>query len=124
MTIIFTFLSLLFGLFSGLVLNNYSGAQAQAGDVERKNDINSIYQKLEEHFNEYGEYPTVDELVLNSEENLPGIDQEVFIDPNGKWLQQGDYLYSPTGCTAIGCASYELSALLEDSTQYTKTALN
>ena len=124
MPIIITFLGLLFGIFGGLVSNNYSGAQAKSQDTERKNDINSIYQKLEEHFNEYGEYPTEDELVLNSEENLPGIDQEVFIDPNGKWIQQGDYLYKPTNCTAIGCAKYELSTKLEDDTMYTKTALN
>ena len=124
MTIIFTFLSLLFGLFSSLVVSNYSGAQAQASDVERKNDINSVYQKLEEHFNEYGEYPTVDELVLNSEENLPGIDPESLVDPSGKRIQQGDYLYSPTGCTAIGCASYELSASLDDGSFYSKRALN
>lgn len=124
MPLIFTFLSLLFGLFTGLVFNNYSGAQAQASDVERKTDINHIYQKLEEHYNEYGEYPTVDEIVLNSEENLPGIDAEALIDPNNKRLQLGDYMYSPTGCTAIGCAKYELSAKLDDGTTYVKTSLN
>ena len=124
MTIILTFIGLIFGLFSGLVFNNYSGAQAKASDTERKNDINAIYQKLEEHYNEYGEYPTIDELVLNSEENLPGIDQEALVDPDGKRIQQGDYQYTPAGCTAIGCATYELSAILEDGSPYSKTSLN
>lgn len=124
MALIFTFLSLVFGLFTGLVFNNYSGAQAKASDTERKNDINSLYQKLEEHFNEYGEYPTLNELVLNPEENLPGLDPEALIDPNGNRIQQGDYMYSPTDCTAIGCAGYEISAKLEDDSLYTKLALN
>lgn len=124
MALIFTFLSLVFGLFTGLVFNNYSGVQAKASDTERKNDINSIYQKLEEHFNEYGEYPTVDELLLNPEENLPGLDPEALVDPNGNRIQHGDYAYEPTGCTAIGCAGYEISAKLEDGSTYTKLALN
>lgn len=124
MTLIFTFLSLVFGLFTGLVFDNYTGAQAKASDTERKNDINSIYQKLEEHYNEYGEYPTVDELVLNSEETLPGLDPEALIDPSDNRIQNGDYSYQPTGCTAIGCASYEISSVLEDFTIYSKSALN
>ncbi len=124
MTIIFTFFTLLLGVLSSWIVPSYPALQAHSQDTERKNDINSIYQKLEYHYNEYGEYPTIDELVLNSEENLPGIDQEVFIDPNGKWIQQGDYTYSPSGCTAIGCSGYELSAKLEDGTMHTKTALN
>jgi len=123
MTFIVSVLSLLFGVLSGLFINSFSGAQTKALDVERKNDINHIYYKLEEHFNEYGEYPTVDELVLNSEENLPGIDQEALIDPNNKRIQQGDYKYSPTDCTAIGCAKYELSTKLEDGTTHTKKSL-
>jgi Tfp pilus assembly protein PilE len=124
MTVIFTFFTVLLGVLSSWLVPSYSGLQEKSHDTERKNDINSVFQKLEEHYNEYGEYPTVNELVLNSEEILPGIDPEVLVDPNGKRIQQGDYKYSPSGCTAIGCAGYELSAMLEDSTQYTKSSLN
>ena len=124
MTFIFTILGLIFGLFSGLIFNNYTGTQAQASDIERKNDINSIYQKLEEHHNEYGEYPTRDELLLNSEENLPGLDPEALVDPNGKRINNGDYAYLPDDCTAIGCGKYVLSAKLDDGSEFTKQSLN
>lgn len=114
----------LLGILAGLLTSNFQGAQTKASDTERKSDINSIYQKLEEHYNEWGEYPTEDELVQEYDEQLPGIDPEALVDPNGKNIQDGDYKYSPTSCSATGCMLYELSAKLEDGSTYTKISLN
>ena len=124
MSIFFTLFSVIFGLLSGLVFSNFSGAQSKANDTLTKNDINSIFQKLEEHYNENGEYPTVEEVVYESEENLPGIDSEALYDINGNIINSGLYMYSPTDCTAIGCKKYTLTAELEDRTTYTKYSLN
>jgi len=104
---------------------SYSGSQTKALDVERKNDINSIYQKLEEYYNENGDYPTSDKLVYKTIETLPGLDEESLRDPDGKFINQGgDYIYEPSDCTALGCAQYTLSAKLGDGTEYTKLSLN
>ena len=111
-------------LFSGLVFSNLQGAQSKAADTERKSDINSIYQKLEEAYNESGEYPTQLDLDQNYDQKLPGLDRNALIDPNGKYIEAGDYSYLPTDCTATGCAHYTLSATLDDSTKYTKDSLN
>ena len=45
------------GILATLVLTNFQGAQAKGRDTVRKNDINSLYQKLEEYYNENGSYP-------------------------------------------------------------------
>ncbi len=126
MSILLAFFAFIFGLFPSLLLSNYSGAQSKASDTVRKNDINSIYQKLEEHYNEYGEYPTPAELSTNYEEKLPGLDKEALFDENGIKINDSgsEYTYSPEGCTAIGCLKYELSAELDDGTDYTKISLN
>ncbi len=124
MSIFFTFFSLLFGLLSGLVFSNFSGTQSQASDTASKTDINAIFQKLEEHYNEYGEYPTVDEVIYESEETFPGIDSEALYDINGDLINSGLYSYTPSDCTALGCKKYTLSAGLEDGSTYTKLSLN
>jgi type II secretory pathway pseudopilin PulG len=125
MGIIFTFFIFIFGLFSGLVTSNYSGAQSKAEDTVRKNDINSIYQKLEEYYNENGDYPTADAVQKNYETIFPGINPEAFIDPNDIRINEGgDYTYTPTSCTALGCANYTLSTKLDSEEPYTKTSLN
>ncbi len=114
----------LLGIFTGLLTSNFQGAQSKASDTERKNDINSIYQKLEEHYNEWGEYPTINEVVQEYDQQLPGIDPEALVDPNGKNIQEGDYTYTPADCTATGCMVYTLSAVLDDGSEYTKLSLN
>jgi type II secretory pathway pseudopilin PulG len=118
----FIFILSIFGIST---LSTFGSTQAKARDIERKNDINSIYQKLEEHYNENGEYPTEKELLEEYDTQLPGIDQNALLDPNGKFIQSGDYTYTPTECTAVGCKKYTLSSTLEgDATLYTKTSLN
>jgi hypothetical protein len=121
------FLSLIvsfFALILGLGSASLSGAQISASDTERRNDINSIYQKLEERYNEYGDYPTLKELDEQGADLFPGIDTESLIDPNGDRIQLGNYSYSPAGCSATGCNSYSLTATLNEGTNYTKQSLN
>ncbi|MDO8265858.1 MAG: hypothetical protein Q7T41_02865 [Candidatus Saccharibacteria bacterium] len=116
---------LVLSIFPVSVASNFSSAESKGRDTVRKNDINSIYQKLEEHYNEYGDYPTEEELTKDIEVQLPGLDIEAVIDPNEVRINQGgDYTYAPTGCTAIGCATYTLSSVLESGEIYSKTSLN
>lgn len=126
MSIFTIFISFFIGwLVPGLSIGNYSSAQSNALDIERKNDINAIYQKLEVYYNENGDYPTSDKLVYKTIETLPGLDEESLRDPGGVFINQnGDYLYEPVDCTALGCAQYTLSAKLGDGTEYTKLSLN
>ena len=108
----------------GLTFASIPNVQANARDAERKNDINIIFTQLEVHYNEYGEYPTEKELSQEYDTVLPGADEESLTDPSGNFIQQGDYTYIPSICSALGCQSYELSAHLEDGTKYTKNSLN
>lgn len=119
-----SFIFLLFPLLGALVFSNFASTQVKATDVERKNDVNSIYQKLEEHYNEYGWYPTVEELSLYPEDSLPNLDPEALVDPDGNRLQDGGYTYLPEYCSALGCQHYKLTAELADGSPYTKTSLN
>jgi len=121
-----TFLLLLLALFSGLFSagTTNDNSQTKARDTERKNDINSMYQKIEEHYNDFGEYPTERELVQQHDTKLPGLDPDALIDPYGDLIQSGEYSYTPSSCTAIGCEKYILSARLEDGSNYTKDSLN
>ena len=121
-------MSFIFGIILALlgsVFANFQGAQSKGQDTVSKNDINSIYQKLEEHYNENAEYPTVDEIEKEYTEVFPGIDKEALYDNNDKFINDGgDYTYEPTDCTATGCQYYELSAKLEDGSTYAKESLN
>ena len=82
------------GILATLVLTNFQGAQAKGRDTVRTSDINSIYQKLEEFYNENGGYPdgaldgTVAQGVNNAEaaggeDVLPGIDEGALTDEDG-----------------------------------------
>jgi Type II secretion system (T2SS), protein G len=118
-TLFFTF------IFSFLLgLTGVSGQAASARDVERKNDINSIYQKLEEYYNDNGDYPTEEAMTINYDQKLPGLDPEALTDPDNKFINSGGYLYQPSDCTALGCKKYSLSAKLEAGSEYVKLALN
>ena len=120
-----SFIFIILSFLSGLVFSNFGAAQTKSNDVERKADINALYQKLEEYFNENGDYPTVDAVSSKYETIFPGIDIEAFVDPNGNRINEGgDYTYTPSNCTAIGCAEYTLSAQLEAEDPYTKQSLN
>lgn len=122
--IIFSWILLLLTGIFGLTFTNINQTQNAARDAERKNDINSIYQKVEAHYNEFGWYPTVDELTLRPEDTVPGLDLEALIDPEGNRIQEGGYVYLPSECSALGCQKYELSAELDNGTRYIKNSLN
>jgi prepilin-type N-terminal cleavage/methylation domain-containing protein len=83
------------GILATLVLTNFQGAQAKGRDTVRKNDINSLYQKLEEYYNENGSY--INESITttstaapvdnsNATTLFPGIDLGAVIDEDGKLI--------------------------------------
>jgi type II secretory pathway pseudopilin PulG len=63
--------------------SSFSTASDSAADTTRKNDINSLYQKLEEYYNENGSYPNEPISSFNASELFPGIDSDALIDENG-----------------------------------------
>ena len=67
-----------------MINDNFADAQAKARDVARKNDINSMYQKLEEYYNENGSYPAGG----FSADTFPGIDTAAFTDDNDTFIIQ------------------------------------
>jgi type II secretory pathway pseudopilin PulG len=123
-----------------LVLGNFQGAQSKGRDTVTKNDINSVYQKLEEYSNNYGSYPA-----SFTAETFPGIDSSALIDNNGDTFKFGDttvtslteaesqdpptinqlYQYLPYSCLGDDCGGYVVRAYLENDTidVYTKYSL-
>lgn len=126
--------------------NSYTAKSGR--DNERKKDINTIYQKLEEYFNEFGFYPS--ELNPSS---LSGIETESMVDPIGNPIdskspqteitppvspykdttnltgEASQYTYQPYSCTSsidgAHCSKYLLSTWLESTTEtYEKNSLN
>jgi prepilin-type N-terminal cleavage/methylation domain-containing protein len=75
------------GILATLVLTNFQGAQAKGRDTVRKNDINSIYQKLEEYYNENGSYINEAITVDNASTLFPGIDQGAVTDEDGEIIE-------------------------------------
>ncbi len=116
------------GILATLVLTNFQGAQAKGRDTVRKNDINSVYQKLEEFYNENGGYPDGDlagtvavgvnnATAVGTVAVFPGIDSGALIDNEGAGIVEtfstaatlaqptlpgntNEYLYAAYGCTA------------------------
>ncbi len=136
------------GILATLVLTNFQGAQAKGRDTVRKSDTNSVYQKLEEYYNENGGYPNGALSVTV----LPGIDEGALTDEDGAAIAYTDgfvasttpptsnpdntdeYYYQAFGCTTAGaqspvaatCTKYRLSTYLERETgnNYEKVSLN
>lgn len=71
------------GILALLVLTNFQGAQARGRDTVRQTDINAMYQKLEEYFNNNGTYPTAGINSAAAQTTFPGIDPEALIDSDG-----------------------------------------
>jgi len=116
------------GILATLVLTNFQGAQAKGRDTVRTSDINSVYQKLEEFYNENGGYPDgaldgtvavgVNEADVTGDiEVLPGIDEGALTDEDGTLIVESfattdtltepalpdttdEYVYSAYGCDA------------------------
>lgn len=136
------------GILATLVLTNFQGAQAKGRDSVRQNDINSLWQKLEEYAQENGGYPDT----ALSATVLPGTDAGAFLDadddpigytggfiisdvePTNLPTNDDEYLYIAYDCDAAGqaatlgatCAQYTLRAYLErgDNNLYEKDSLN
>lgn len=93
-------------------------------DTERKTDINTLYAKLEEHYSVNNGYPTLEEVIEEYDQNLPGLTEGALYDPEGIFINKGDYLYAPSSCTAIDCAHYNLKATLSDGSTYEKNSMH
>jgi prepilin-type N-terminal cleavage/methylation domain-containing protein len=137
------------GILATLVLTNFQGAQAKGRDTVRKSDMNSIYQKLEEYYNENGGYPdgALDDTVL------AGIDTGALTDEDGDAIQytggfilgttapttaadnDNEYYYLAYDCSTAGaqspvgatCNKYVVTSYQETTASnapYTKTSLN
>lgn len=116
---------------SSSVFDSYNGIQSKAKDTEIQTDINNIYSKLEEYYNENSGYPSLSQLKDASwrKTNMPGIDEEAFKGPNGEAIGSTGYIYtvSPSSCqntTASPCNYYTLKAKLSTGLYHTKYSLN
>lgn len=123
----FTVIELLFAtvvlVIIGVVFwQQFNTVQAAARDDERRHAINSMYYNLEDIFyakNKY--YPKT-----ISEKNLTAMEKDLFTDPNGVKLGDGqsDYRYEPTNCDGERCKSYTLRAVLEKEADFVKNSRN
>jgi prepilin-type N-terminal cleavage/methylation domain-containing protein len=135
------------GILATLVLTNFQGAQAKGRDTVRKNDINSLYQKLEEYYNENGNYINTAITTANAATLFPGIDGGAVTDEDGGVIQTTfststttaptptvtntsgeEYelaLWGDALCASGGtCTKYVLAAFQEKDVDYTKASLN
>lgn len=121
--------------------------QAKVNDSQRTADLNAIYQKLEEYFNEFGGYPA-EALSVDS---LVNIDEDALVDESGNPIvqlenstalvapenpytfgekpEQGEYTYAPYECGTdsfgLLCSKYMLYGWLElDDDLYVRQSLN
>lgn len=125
MTIVLTMMVFLFGMLGG-VLTSFGGAQSQARDVTAKTDINQVYQKLEEYYNENGHYPTENQFDTQGPALFPSIDAEALADDEGYNFNAdgSSYDYAPSECSDASCNKYKITAELSDGTTYSKDSLN
>ncbi len=92
--------------------------EAAARDDQRKTAINAMYYGLEEvYFTEHNSYPR-----SLSSDTLPSVDPDLFVDPQGKNLDdsESDYEYIATECENNACQSYSLRARLETEDDFVK----
>lgn len=128
------------GILAALVITTFSGIQRKARDSERITDIKSIHGQLEAYHAQNGYYPTLANLQSDAfiGTDLPGLDVEAARDPKGSGANDvtgsvaaNDYAYvlTPANCDndpAVNgeCASYVLTATLEDGGTEVKNSLN
>lgn len=121
------------GILATLVLTNFQGAQAKGRDTVRTSDINSLYQKMEEFYNENGGYPdgALDDTVavgvneaeaLGTVDVLPGVDEGALTDEDGATIvssfattdppatitipgNTNEYAYNAYGCAGATAAA-------------------
>lgn len=115
-----------------LVINNIVGANAKARDTQRVTDVKSIATKLEEYYNDNGNYPETFTAAT-----LPGLDEQAMLDPNGGQSVDMNaaqanaaaadgvaaptsdpatgpsYRYIPFNCTAGACTGFRIKTFVE-----------
>jgi hypothetical protein len=109
-----------------------SGTQDRAKDSERQADLAALQTHLEAYFAMNNSYPTLANVNSTSwrSTNMHGLDGTALTDPVGTSATLATeptkyvYSYQPTGCTASGCQSYTITAILSDGSLYRKTALD
>ena len=107
------------------VLGSFTGTQERARDTERKTDINAIHSQLEVFYAQNGYYPTTNTFNSEADALLRGLDNDVFVDPDGKRINtSGDYSYVAHDCDGSQCRGYDLTADMEAEDRYLKTSLN
>lgn len=96
--------------------------EAASRDSTRKTAINAMYYSLEEvYFKQHNAYPRT-----LSSEILPSVDADLFKDPFGVKIGDGesDYRYEPTSCNENLCQKYTLRTTLENEADYVKESRN
>ena len=130
----------MFGVLTLMITTTFRGSQARGRDEVRKNDIESIYRKLEDYHAKNGFYPASDV----SADMFPDLNPEVFKDSDGvsvvssfnasepsapKLTTTNEYLYvaygdgSEESCkkdSEKGCTHFKLYTFLEREEQYEK----
>jgi len=97
--------------------NSFTESQQILGrDTIGQSNVNSLYQKLEEFYNENGYYP--EQLVIG---DFEGIDTETF----NTFVSESRYSYTPADCVESRCKAYKVAYTLEaDESVYEKVSLN
>jgi type II secretory pathway pseudopilin PulG len=114
-----TIVAVLFGLASVLFFVQKATIESAGRDEHRKTAINSMYYGLEEvYFKENKTYPRT-----ISAETLRSVDPELFKDPDGVAIGDGEsnYRYETASCNGDTCKEYTLRTTLENEADYVKT---
>jgi prepilin-type N-terminal cleavage/methylation domain-containing protein len=125
------------GILAALVITTFTGIQQKARDTERQTDIKAIYGQVEAYYAQNGKYPTlanVNDATWRTT-NMKGLDGEALKDPKGTAQTlvaapaDNAYAYAvgPASCdngAGGDCATYTLTARLENNTVFTKSNLN
>lgn len=96
--------------------------EVAARDDSRKTAINAMYYSLEEvYFKENKSYPRT-----ITSENLKSVDPELFKDPNGIAIGEGNssYRYEAFDCNENACKGYTLRSTLEKEADFVKESRN
>ena len=128
------------GILAALVVTTFSGIQKKGRDSERKTDIGAVHSQLEAYHATNGRYPTNANLDDDAwvGANLKGLSTDALADPKAADNNPGGavaanvyaYVEAPGGCdndaatATADCASYVLTATLEEAGTYAKTSLN
>lgn len=133
------FIMILLGILTSLFLSTTGGVQTKAKDTERQTDIKALHGQVEAYYAQNGRYPTLANMndATFRAANMKGLDEEALKDPEGEKAMLGaaaatnTYAYAVTGSDGSACdnserdcATYTLTATLDDGKTFTKNNLN